>query len=202
MATAIVFGPADHGRLVTREEFGEAQFREGFRYEVIDGRLYVAAMPNPPHGVLQEWLHEALILYKRAHPEVINFVASAVGVPVAARERLTVPAPDLAAFHDFPRQEDWENTRWDDVSPVLVIEVVSENDPGKDLTRNVELYLEVPSIREYWVIDPRPNPREPTLTVYRRRGARWQRPIVVPFGETYTTRLLPGFELVIDPNRG
>jgi len=44
------------------------------------------------------------------------------------------------------------------------------------------------------------NVYEPTLTVYRRRGGRWQRPIVVAFGEVYQTqRLLPGFSLTVDP---
>jgi Uma2 family endonuclease len=40
---------------------------------------------------------------------------------------------------------------------VLVGEVVWEDDPDKDLVRNVELYLQVPSIREYWVLDPLPD---------------------------------------------
>ncbi len=67
--------------------------------------------------------------------------------------------------------------------------------------RNVELYLEVPSIREYWIIDPRESADRPTLLVYRRRGPRWQRPITVPFGGVYTTRLLPGFSMIVDPHR-
>jgi hypothetical protein len=37
--------------------------------------------------------------------------------------------------------------------------------------------------------------------VYRRRGAQWQPRLTVPFGGTYTTRLLPGFSLVVDPRR-
>jgi Uma2 family endonuclease len=59
--------------------------------------------------------------------------------------------------------------------------------------------LQVPSIREYWVIDPREDADRPTLLVFRRRGRRWQRTIPVPAGTTYATRLLPGFELLIDP---
>ena len=66
--------------------------------------------------------------------------------------------------------------------------------------RNVELYLRVPSIREYWIFDPRQDPDRPTLRVYRRRGSRWQRPVDVAPGETYTTPLLPGFALLLDPH--
>jgi len=76
--------------------------------------------------------------------------------------------------------------------------VVDVKDPEKDLFRNVELYFEVPSIREYWVLDAREDPDHPTMLVHRRYGGRW-RVLEVGFGETYTTRLLPGFELLIDP---
>ena len=76
---------------------------------------------------------------------------------------------------------------------------VSDDDPDKDFERNVQLYRQVPSIREYWVFDPRTNPDEPTLYVYRRRGTRWQARIEVAFGEVYTTRLLSDFTLTVDP---
>jgi hypothetical protein len=41
----------------------------------------------------------------------------------------------------------------------------------------------------------------PHMIVYRRHGKKWGAPIDVAFGETYTTRLLPGFQLVLDPHR-
>jgi Uma2 family endonuclease len=56
----------------------------------------------------------------------------------------------------------------------------------------------VPSIREYWILDPRADADQPALLVYRRRGRRWQRPITVPGGGTYATRLLPGFILRLE----
>ena len=76
-----------------------------------------------------------------------------------------------------------------------MVEILSEDNAEKDLVRNLQLYLEVPSIREYWIIDPRQDADRPGLTVYRRRGQRWQRPIEVAPGETYTTPLLPGFTM-------
>jgi Uma2 family endonuclease len=94
-----------------------------------------------------------------------------------------------------------EELRWQDVSPLLVVEILSEDTAAKDLRRNYELYLQVPSIREYWVVDPRASASRPTLTVHRRRGGRWQRPIAVVSGGEYTTRLLPGFTLVVTPRR-
>lgn len=84
---------------------------------------------------------------------------------------------------------------------MLVGEILSRDNPDKDLVRNVELYLRVPTIREYWVVDTRADPDRPTKQVYRRRGSRWQRPLEVAYGETYATKLLPGFEVLLDPRR-
>jgi Uma2 family endonuclease len=86
---------------------------------------------------------------------------------------------------------------------VLVVEIISENTASKDLERNVTLYLQVKSLREYWIIDPRHESHDrPSMRVYRRRGQRWQKPIEVPAGGTYSTRLLPGFTLVLDRHAG
>src|SRR5262249_44423775 len=70
----------------------------------------------------------------------------------------------------------------------------------KDTDRNVGIYLQVPGIREYWIFDPRPNWLQPSLTVYRRRGSRWQKPIEVAFAGVYETpRLLPAVSPTVHP---
>jgi Uma2 family endonuclease len=79
---------------------------------------------------------------------------------------------------------------------------LTPNDQGRrltleDLVRNRRLYLQVPSIREYWIVDPRQDADQPSLTVYRRRGTRWQRPLQVLPGGAYTTPLLPGVVLAL-----
>jgi len=117
-------------------------------------------------------------------------------------EHATRPEPDVAAYSDYPHHLPRKQRRWADISPFLVVEIVSEYDPKKDLVRNVELYADVPTIKEYWVIDPRPDPDRPALRVYRRRGKGWQKPIDVPFGGVYESpRTLPGFRLVVDPDQ-
>ncbi len=200
MKTALVLGPADHGRPMTREEFDAARNQEGFRSELIEGKVYVSPLPNLPHDLVGGWVKEVLRNYKRAHPDVLNFVTGPARVIVPGEEEATNPEPDLAGYRDFPHHLPFSAVSWDDVSPILVIEIVSEDNADKDLVRNVELYRRVPSIREYWIIDSRQDPDRPTLRVYRRRGSRWQRPIDVAAGETYTTPLLPGFVLVLDPH--
>jgi Uma2 family endonuclease len=200
MKTLLKLGPGDHGRALSRDEFESAEYAEGHRYEIIDGRLYVSPEANLPHSYNELWLLYRLARYAQDHPEVINHVTNKSRVFVHDRPELTVPEPDIVAYENFPHDRSTNEYRWEDVSPILAVEVVSASDPEKDLERNVALYLEVPSIREYWVLDGRDDADRPHLLVYRRRGRRWQNVIHVPAGGTYTTRLLPGFSLLLDPH--
>jgi Uma2 family endonuclease len=199
MATLLKLGPADRGRPLSAEEFDNAIYQHGYEYELIDGRLSVSPLPNLPAHLLERWVRRKLETYAEEHPERINYIDRA-RVFVEERPEATRPEPDVAAYRDFPLDRPIAELRWQDVSPILVAEVLSEDDPNKDLVRNVELYLQVPTIREYWIIDGRQNPDEPAMIVHRRRGRRWLKPIEVGFGETYTTPLLPGFTLVVDPH--
>jgi Uma2 family endonuclease len=199
MTTLLKIGPADRGRPLSLEEFETTAWEEGYRYELIDGKLYVTPAPDAPQVLTEHWIYHKLHRYAQARPDVINFVSFRARVFVPDRPGVTNPEPDAAAYHDFPVGVPHSQVRWQNVSPILVVEVLSLSDPDKDLVRNVELYLEVPSIREYWIIDTRENADQPTMQVYRRRGRRWQRVIEVGFGAVYTTRLLPDFTLVLDP---
>jgi Uma2 family endonuclease len=200
MATAqkLLLRPRDHGRSIRYADFLASETVEGYHYELIDGKVYVSPQANPPHMRLDLWLLHKLDRYSAKHLEVINLVYNKTRVFVPGRKRITYPEPDIAAYHDFPLSAPFNAVRWRDVSPILVAEVLSPDCLDKDLVRNVELYLQVPSIQEYWVVEGLEDPDRPSLRVYRRRGNRWQI-IDVAAGETYTTKLLPGFKLLIDP---
>jgi Uma2 family endonuclease len=198
MATVLKLGHTDHGRPLSLAEFQASDYEEGYRYELIDGVLYVSPQPNVPQGLIESWILQKLLRYRDAHPEVINYVYSKCRVFVPDRPDVTCPEPDVAAYHNFPLDLDFRDLRWQDVSPLLVVEVVSDDDPDKDLVRNVELYHQVPSIKEYWIVDPRNDPNRPTLLVHRRHGKKW-RPSEYAYGDTYSTRMLPGFELIVNP---
>lgn len=199
-ALRLKLGPADHGRPVSLDDYEAADFEPGHQYEIIDGRVYVSPLPSLPENRLERWLDRKLSRYAEDHPEVFNYVTVKGRVFVDEREGATVPEPDIAAFRDLDPDADLEAVRWQDLAPVLVCEVLVESDPDKDLVRNVELYFEVPSIREYWVLDGRVSVTRPTLIQRRRYGTKW----VVreyPYGSTFTTKLLPGFTLLIDPRK-
>lgn len=194
------FGPADHGRPVSVAECEDAEYEPGFQYEIIDGRLYVSPLPNMPENFLETWLQGHLWEYTRSYPDRKARVSAKARVFVPGRPELTVPEPDLALYEPYPVEVPARDLKWEDFSPLVVAEILVDSDPHKDLVRNVELYLQVPGIAEYWVLDGRENPDEPLLISRRRYRGRWLMNEVL-FGETYTTRTLPGFELVIDPRR-
>jgi Uma2 family endonuclease len=200
VAVAISLGLVDHGHPVTLEEFESAEFEEGYKYELIDGRLYVSPTPNLPEDDLVFWLFRNLYEYMRRRPKAIKHLRQKARVFVPGRAETTCPEPDISAYRIYPVDVSIEQRKWQDVSPIMVVEVLYDSDPHKDLVRNVELYLQVPSIREYWLLDARYSADEPTLIVHRRRGQRWVRR-EFHFGETYKTKLLPGFSLVVDPRK-
>lgn len=191
--------PAWAGRDVTLEEFEHATGQEGWHYELIDGRIEVSPSPDLPHDSVLFWLNRLFMRYSDEHPEVINYLTNHSRVFIPGRQATTCPEPDFAAYRDFPLHLPLRLRRWRDVSPILVVETLSRDNRNKDLVRNVALYLQSPTIREYWIIDPLTDPDHPTLSVRRKRGRAWQRIIDVPFGEIYTTRLLPGFTLLVNP---
>jgi Uma2 family endonuclease len=191
-------GPLDYGLPMTFEEYMAGDYREGYRYELIDGRLYVSPLPNFPEDWVNTWLRSSLQAYAAANPRVINYACGPGRLFVPDRPGITAPEPDLLAYKNFPRNRQKRDIRWQDISPILVGEILSANDPGKDLLRNVALYLQVSSIKEYWILDAREDADFPTMLVYRRRGKQWQEPIQVGPNETYTTTLLPGFALTLD----
>jgi Uma2 family endonuclease len=191
--------PGDHGREMSLEDFERAIYEDGHHYELIEGRIYVSTMPDPPQDSIEMMLLMLLSGYRFNHPEVINHVTNKSRVFVPGVESVTCPEPDIAAFHEYPHDRARHGRlRWNEVSPVLVVEVVSQCDPKKNLGRNVDLYERVPSIREYWIVSDEEETGFPSLLVYRRRGKNWQKPIAVAPGRTYSTRLLPGFELKLE----
>jgi Uma2 family endonuclease len=195
------FGPADHGRHVNDREIETADYVAGFKYEIIAGRLYVSPQPNIPENRLEHWLRRAIERYSDVHPEVINSITPKGRVYLPEAVRLTVPEPDIAAYANFPLEwADEDETTWEDVSPIVVVEILVESEIEKDLGRNPGLYLAVPSIREYWVVDGSINPREPSLIQHVRRGKKWTI-TTHAFGSTFTPKVLPGFSLAIDPRK-
>ena len=179
-------GPADHGQRMTLDEFIDADFEDGWLYELARGVIEVTEVPHPDHGWIVDRLARLFILYDIAHPGRIVYRAG------CGECRLRLPGmqsdrhPDQAIYLDpLPRgRRPW--TRW---VPHIVVEVVSRGGEDRDYIDKREEYLRV-GIREYWILDPA---RRNLLTL-RRAGDVWEE-IRVPTRGLYQTPLLPGLEV-------
>ena len=200
MHTRLYLTPADHGRALTWEEFESADAEGGYRYEMIEGRVFVSPPPNSLHEDCVEWLKRLLDAYAKDRPDILESVRTraCVFLPDVVEEEVSAPEPDLACYAEFAARFS-PPVNYRDYSPILVIEVISPDTSEKDLVRNRRLYLQVPSIREYWILDPRQGVEGLKMLVYRRRGRRWATCVTIAAGEKWTTPMLPGFSLVLDP---
>jgi Uma2 family endonuclease len=195
---ALKLGPKDHGRPLTYDDYMEAEYEGGYRYELIQGRLYVSPAPNPQHDDAELWLFRKLLKYADENPTRMNKVTNKAEVWVRRGKKPTLPLPDITGFRNYPRERP-PGLRWYDLEPILVVEIMAKGSVKKDLNRNVKLYRRVPSVREYWILDIREGDLKPSLMVFRRRLVGWLKKLI-PFSGKYTTRLLPGFELIVDPH--
>src|ERR1700751_2199376 len=108
MRVASKIGPADHGRRMSLEEFNAADGQEGYRYELIDGKVYVSPEANLPENFVEEWISRKLTIYVHENSAVVNYFSRRARVFVPDREDVTNPEPDVALYKDFPLDIDIE----------------------------------------------------------------------------------------------
>ncbi len=178
-----LFGPESAGTLMTPREFDRADFVEGYRYELLHGVLVVSPSPTEglrdANGELAYWLRS----YRDTHPHGGTLDATLYEHTV--RTRTHRRCADRVVWVDLghvPRRRD---------TPTIVIEFVSrgKRDRVRDYEEKRDEYMEI-GVRENWLIDR----FRRTLTVYTPRADR-PRKRVLRESHTYTTDLLPGFEL-------
>ncbi len=190
-------GPRDAGRMLSEREYLRCQDAPGYVTEIIDGVVQVSPSPRPTH---QTWMFDVAVHLRelaRRRPEVINYVTIDSDVVVSDRPGPTRPRPDVSAYRGFPDfKEMAEHDDWAAYSPVLVVEIISKRRARKDTARNRALYWQVPSVLEYWVIDPRKNIAGPRLIVHAREAGEpdWVE-YDLAFGETWESKNLPGLRV-------
>jgi Uma2 family endonuclease len=95
--------------------------------------------------------------------------------------------PDLLLLLDAkdPRRQ---NRFWTGAD--LVLEVVSDDDPERDLVRKRREYA-LAKIPEYWIV----NPLTETIVVFRLKGKKYQQAGQYARGSKAGSPLLPGFSV-------
>jgi Uma2 family endonuclease len=158
---------------------------EGFRYEIIDGALYVSRQPTLGHqfasgrmySALDSWSDESGMGFAFVAPGLV-FASDADVVPDLvwiSRERLVAAQDEHGHLT---------------VSPEVVVEVLS---PGRvnqmrDREAKRRLYSRQ-GAQEYWIVDW----QQRLVEVYRREGAALQLIVTLQDGDVLTSPLLPGF---------
>lgn len=180
----LFLGPQDAGRLLTAEEFANADFADGCIYERANGRLVVMSPEGTRYVRASSPWRDRLILYKLAHPDVVDDIVLQAWVrPDGDHDRVG----DIGVYlvHEG-RELDVPGH-----PPDLMFEIVS---PGKASRRRdyVEKRAEYHrlGIREYVIIDR----QRKLVTVLTHAPGDYQEQVLTPT-DTYTTPLLPGFEV-------
>ena len=179
-------GPADHGRRMTLDEFIEADFEEGWLYELARGVIDVTEVPGVNHGWIVRRVTRMFILYEDAHPGVIHYGAGGSDCRLRLPGMQSDRHPDQAVYLSPPLPGPRLWTRW---IPQIVVEVVSEGGEERDYVEKREEYLRA-GVQEYWILDPAAR----AMRVLQRAADVWDE-VVVPAGAMYQTPLLPGLEV-------
>ncbi len=153
--------------------------------EFTDGHIEVLPMPTDAHQRM------VLLLYRALY----GFLAARdLGIVLVAPLRLRLPTgryrePDLLLLlsnTDARRS----NRFWTGAD--LVLEVVSPDDPQRDLVRKRREYAEA-GIPEYWIV----NPDTEQIMVLRREGATYAEHGVFRRGTEANSALLEGFTVAV-----
>jgi Uma2 family endonuclease len=183
---ALRIGPADKGRRLTLEEFIEADWEEGWLYELARGVVDVTEVPGPWHGRIVNRIARLFIHFDEQNPGLIKYQAGGGECRMRLPGMISDRHPDQAIYLDPEVVGPKVWTRW---VPHIVVEVVSPGGEDRDYVEKREEYLRV-GVREYWILDP----EQRRMHVLVRAGDVWEEAVVAE-AEAYRTNLLPGLEV-------
>jgi Uma2 family endonuclease len=180
----LVLGPELAGTLMTPAEFDAVtEWDKDFSYELIHGVLIVSPIPAGSEVGPNEELARLLLNYLYDHPQG-KALDDTLGERYVRTQDSRRKADRViwAGLGRRPSEKEDPTT--------IVVEFVSKakRDRLRDYEEKRDEYLAIP-VEEYWIIDR----YRRIMTVCRRRG----KDLVVKDGETYRTKLLPGFQLDI-----
>lgn len=138
----------------TYDDYARMPDKPGVRYEVIEGRLYMAPAPMPRHQIV---LGRLLV---RLQPPVEAAGGIVLIAPCDLRlaEDAGVVQPDLIVVG--PDRVGVVKDRYVLGVPSLLIEVLSPSNTPHDVDRKWKLYLKH-RVPEYWIVDPHDDVIEP-----------------------------------------
>lgn len=173
-------------RALTLEEFERLSEEDGYRAELIRGRLVREPRPGTEHSWLASELYWHIESYARQHG--LGRTVFDAGF-LLERDPPTVRIPDIAFIaHESLSTGEGPTGAWT-MAPDLVVEMLSPSNTAAEIQEKVLDYLEA-GTRLVWVVDPRTR----STTAYRSR-----KDVEVLTSEDSLNGgdVLPGFDLAI-----
>jgi Uma2 family endonuclease len=132
------------------------------RYEYLDGRVWLLAGASPDHNLVKDNIRSEL--HPRLSPRGCRSFTSDQRVKISETRYVY---PDVVVLCGEPEYTDESPPSL--VNPELLVEVTSESTADRDHQEKLEAYLNLESLREYWIASP----SRPLVTQYVRRGDEW-----------------------------
>ena len=160
------------------------------RYEIIDGDLYVTRAPHIRHQGTGGNIHVELAIWSRQ-----TQLGQAFQTPGVIFTPNDAVIPDVIWISRDRLASGIDNAGHLIVAPELIVEILSPGDLNEQRDKEVKLKLySLHGVQEYWIV----NWQMKTLEVYRRAEAQLQLVGTVLEGDTLTSPLLPGFNMLVE----
>jgi Uma2 family endonuclease len=186
----VTLTPADHGRLMSLDQFDGADAQEGRIYELNHGVIEVTDVAPPSHLMRLQEVRDRLIMYQLATPGVVHAITGRMECKVLVEQCQSERHPDISLYvTPMPTSKDV----WSVWVPAIVVEIVSEESARRDYEQVSDEYLAF-GIKEYWIVDP----FKSRFTVMTRWRGTWKSKAFKP-EQTYVTPILPQFTLELKP---
>ncbi len=177
-------GKQDEGRLVSSDEFAEAEFDEPWKYEREDGRLIVMAPSGEGHLDATIPWRDDLIFYQRDHPGIVQKIATEAWIRVNdGTDRIGDIGVYLQPTGPVPKIPDRV--------PDMMFEIVSPDKVSRDrdyIRKRAEYHGL--GVREYVIID-----RFQRIVTVLTLAPNGYDERILTIGESYESPLLPGFSI-------
>jgi Uma2 family endonuclease len=153
--------------------------------EFSDGNIEVLPVPTDTHQAILGYLFQLLSVCLGRIGGVVR--VAGLRVRISARRFREPDIVVLLDAHDLRRRDDY----WRGAD--LVVEIVSPDDPKRDLVKKRREYAQA-SIPEYWIV----HPQQQIIAVLRLENNKYVEHGVFKRGETATSALLEGFAVNVD----
>ena len=169
---------------LTIADWDAMPYKEGYRYEIIEGELFVSRSPGLTHQVVLTNLLVKIRVFLDKNP-----IGTFIPGPGVILSNYSGVIPDLVFFSHDVRDTLVKNDRLHG-PPSLVVEILSPGSSNirRDRISKLQLYAKH-GVPEYWIIDL----KNRSIERYVNQGSSLILQETLGEEETLTTAALPGF---------